>query len=182
MVELSPKYVLDSKKSILLIIDVQKALFTRPNPIYKASELIHNINSLIEMYKEAGGLMVYIQHSNNKLLIEGTDGWKFHPDLKTGETDIVVHKLHGNAFENTGLDQILKSRGIDTVVATGLVTHGCVRATCMGAHDLGYRVILIKDGHSNFNKDAEKVIQEWNQKLSKEFVELVSSGEIQLQE
>jgi nicotinamidase-related amidase len=50
-------------------------------------------------------------------------------------------------------------------VVTGLVTHGCVKATCMGAKDLGYEVILVKDGHSNFNKQAAKLIDEWNRKL-----------------
>jgi len=35
-----------------------------------------------------------------------------------------------------------------------------------GAKELGYRVILAQDGHSNFSKQAAKLVEEWNQKLS----------------
>ena len=36
----------------------------------------------------------------------------------------------------------------------GLVSNGCVKATCLGGIKNGYKVILVKDGHSNFNKNA----------------------------
>ena len=75
----------------------------------------------------------------------------------------MIHKLHGNAFERTNLKDILEFKGIKGVVITGLVTQGCVRATCIGANSLGYRVILVEDGHSNYSKDADKIIEEWNQ-------------------
>ena len=45
-------------------------------------------------------------------------------------------------------------------------THGCVKATCLGALDLGYQVSLVKDGHSNYSKDGPDLIEKWNQKLS----------------
>jgi len=40
------------------------------------------------------------------------------------------------------------------------------------------RVILVRDGHSNYNKQAANLIEEWNQKLSTEMVELKSTSEI----
>ena len=46
MQENSPKLELDAERTALLVIDVQRALFSRPIPIYKAENLIHNINSL----------------------------------------------------------------------------------------------------------------------------------------
>ena len=65
------------------------------------------------------------------------------------------------------------------MVATGLVTHGCVKATCTGALDLGYRVILARDGHSNFSKNPAQVIEEWNDKLAALGVELQPASQIE---
>jgi len=174
----SPKQRLNPKSTALLVIDVQMALFSRPTPIYKADDLLSNINSLVEMFQLSNVLVVYIQHSNNKMLIKDSDGWQFHPDLKIKEADPIIHKVHGNAFKETNLKQVLESRGIEDIVITGLVTQGCVKATSIGGKELGYRVILVEDGHSNYSKDAPKIIEKWNLKLGKEQVDLFSADEI----
>jgi len=96
------------------------------------------------------------------------------------DLDIVVHKLHGNAFEGTNIKEILDSKGIENIVITGLVTQGCVRATSIGGDEIGYRVILVKDGHSNYRKDAQKVIEKWNQELGKHHAELLLADEVTL--
>ncbi|MFZ2095568.1 MAG: isochorismatase family protein, partial [Anaerolineales bacterium] len=58
------------------------------------------------------------------------------------------------------------------------VTHGCVRATCRGARQLGYEVKLVMDGHSNYSKQAARLIDKWNQKLSAINVKLLPTAEI----
>ncbi len=174
----SPRLKLNPEKTALLVIDVQMALFSRPTPIYKADDLIRNINSLVDMFQLSNALVVYIQHSNNKILIKDSDGWQFHPDLNIKEANPIIHKIHGNAFKETNLKQVLESRGIEDIVITGLVTQGCVKATSIGGKELGYRVILVEDGHSNYSKEAPKLIEKWNLKLGKEQGELLSADEI----
>ena len=174
----SPRLRLNPENTALLVIDVQMALFSRPTPIHKADDLIRNINSLVEMFQLSNALVIYIQHSNNKMLIKDSDGWQFHPDLNYKEDDPIIYKIHGNAFKETNLKQVLESRGIEDIVITGLVTQGCVKATSIGGKELGYRVILVDDGHSNYNKEAPKIIEKWNLKLGKEQVELFSADEI----
>ena len=163
----------------LLVIDVQQGLFLKSSPIYKAEELLQNISSLIDRAHRAGVPVFFVQHSDARTLLEGSQDWQLHPQLQPVATDGIVHKQHGNAFEETALDQALKSRNVTGVVITGLVTHGCVRATCLGALQLGYRVILVRDGHSNYSKQAARLIEEWNQKLSAQKVELKSTAEIE---
>ena len=182
MTRTSQNHSLQPKDSALLVIDVQRALFFRSTPIYNAEQLLHNINTLIEKWEKTGSMVVYIQHSNDKMLIKDTPDWELHPDLKKIDSGRVIHKLHGNAFEETKLKEILDSEGIQEVVITGLVTQGCVRATCLGARDLGYHVILVEDGHSNYSKGADKIIAEWNQKLSKETADLIATDAMLLQE
>lgn len=176
--EVSPRPLLDPERAALLVIDVQRALFSRRTPIYKADGLIRNVNSLVEMWQRSRGLVVYMQHSNKKMLVENSDDWQFHPDLCVNETDVVVHKVHGNAFEGTNLGKVLDSRGIEAIVITGLVTQGCVRATSIGGHELGYRVILVEDGHSNYSKEAPKIIEQWNLELCRKHVELCAAAEV----
>ena len=168
----------DQKKMALLIIDVQQGLFSKSTPIYKADEFLKNIRRLVDRAHRAGAPVFYVQHSDKRALVKGSDDWQLHPDLHPLDTDHIVHKQHGNAFEDTNLGQELKARSIGCLVVTGLVTHGCVRATCLGAKELGYRVILAEDGHSNFSKQAAKLIKEWNQKLSEKMIELKSTHEI----
>lgn len=163
----------------LLVIDVQQGLFTKSTPIYHADQLLHNISLLVERAHRAGVPIFYIQHSDLKNLVKGSPNWQLHPHLQPLDTDTIIHKQHGNAFEDTPLQEALHSRAITSLVVTGLVTHGCVRATCLGARLLGYQVILVKDGHSSYSKDAARLIQEWNQKLSAQQVELSSAAEIE---
>lgn len=174
----SPRLRLNPENTALLVIDVQMALFSRPTPIYKADDLISNINSLVEMFQLSNAFVVYIQHSNNKMLIKDSEGWGFHPDLNFKEDDPFIYKIHGNAFKGTNLKQVLESRGIEDIVITGLVTQGCVKATSIGATELGYRVILVEDGHSNYHKEAPKIIEEWNLIFGKEQGDLFSANEI----
>ncbi len=163
----------------LLVIDVQQGLFKKSSPIFKAEELLRNINSLVERAHRAGVPVFYVQHSDGRTLVEGTQDWQLHPQLQPLASDSSVHKEHGNAFEGTGLEKALKSRNVTGVVVTGLVTHGCVRATCLGALQLGYRVILAQDGHSSYSKDAARLIEEWNQKLSGQGADLKPTLEIE---
>ena len=169
---------LDPTNTALLVIDVQNGLFSRPTPIYKGEELLENINSLSDQFAQTGGPVFFIQHSNQKLLLRDSDNWQFHADLNVGENDLVIHKTHGNAFEDTELKDELDARGIKNLLITGLVTNGYVKATCIGGHDLGYRVVLVEDGHSTYIKTAAMLISEWNRTLGQEIAEVHPAAEI----
>jgi nicotinamidase-related amidase len=169
---------LKPEKTALLVIDVQRALFTRPNPIHEASQLIQTIKDLVERSQLYGVKVIYIQHANQSILQEGTEGWQIHPDLVPTDKDTVIQKTQGNTFLGTRLQSVLEAYRIENLVITGLVTHQCVKATCLGGIEKGYQVYLVEKGHSNFRKDAENVIDKVQEELVEEGVILVSSGEI----
>lgn len=156
----------------LLVIDVQQGLFKKSTPIYKADELLENITTLVGRAHESDVPVFYIQHSDARNLVKGSADWQLHAQLQPQHEDYIIHKQHGNAFEDTPLEETLRSLHIDTVVVTGLVTHGCVKATCLGARELGYNVILVQDGHSSFSKDAADLIEKWHKNLSARQVEV----------
>jgi len=163
----------------LFVIDVQQGLFRKSTPIYQAEGLLENINLLVDRAHGDGVPVFYIQHSDTGTLVKGSQDWQLHSRLLPLATDYIIHKQHGNAFEETNLDEVLQSKNITTLVVTGLVSHGCVRATCIGARQLGYRVILVKDAHSNYSKQAAQIIDKWNQSLGAQQVELKLTSEIE---
>jgi len=162
----------------LLVIDVQQGLFKKPTPIYKADELLDNITALIERAHESNVPVVYVQHSDARALVKDSPDWQLHTQLQPQHKDYIIHKQHGNAFEDTPLGETLRSLHVDTIVVTGLVTHGCVKATCIGAQEAGFSVILVQDGHSSFSKDAADLIEKWNEKLSAKQVAVRPAAEI----
>ena len=166
----------------LLMIDVQQGLFEKPTPIYNAGRLLDNLNTLIDGARCAGAPVLFIQHANEATLAEGSEAWRLHPRIQPLPAEPIIHKRHGNAFEEAALLQELESRRVRTVVIAGLVTHGCVKATCLGAMGLGYQVILASDGHSSFSKQAAKLIEEWNRKLSALGAGLRATREIDFRE
>ena len=57
----------------------------------------------------------------------------------------VIDKSRYSAFAESNLSAHLSSRKADGLVVTGSETDVCVLATVLGAIDLGYRVILVRD-------------------------------------
>jgi nicotinamidase-related amidase len=167
----------------LLVIDVQKGLFEHETPIYEADRLLANIQMLIDRAHAAGTPVFYIQHSTDTVLLEGTDEWNLHPSMRPLPTDHLLRKHHGNAFEDTSLKADLDALHVGRVVIVGLLTKNCVQATCYGAHDLGYDVTLVQDGHSNYSEHAGEIIEEENEKLSREgIVHLQRAAEVSFSE
>ncbi len=59
---------------------------------------------------------------------------------------VVIDKMRYSAFAGSALLQHLNERGVDTLVITGSETDVCVLSTVLSAVDLGYRVIVVRDG------------------------------------
>ena len=174
-----PPVNIDRHHTALLVIDVQHGLFHKSIPIYRADELLANINLLVSRAHASGVPVIYFQHSGDPAMPEGTPGWQLHPALQPQADDTRLIKQQGNAFDGTALDQLCKSKNITTLLLTGLITHACVKATCLGALQLGYSVVLVQDGHSNYSKDAARLIDKWNQKLSEKGCALKPASEIE---
>ena len=58
----------------------------------------------------------------------------------------VIDKTRYSAFAGSRLLACLSERGADSLIVTGSETDVCVLATVLDAVDLGYRVILVRDG------------------------------------
>jgi len=160
----------------LLVVDIQNGLTDRKD-MYQMSSVIDHVNDAIKKYREKGYLIVYVQH-NNKQLKNGTEKWKIDNRVAKADNDIAVQKFRGNAFDRTDLEAILRKNNIEEIVVCGLVTHGCIRATCKGGLSLGFKTILLKNGHTNWDKKAPEKIRSVELELEQKGAKIVETGNL----
>ena len=152
---------MQESQSALLIVDVQIGSFREIKPLYKANELLKNIQLLISNAKERQTPIVYMKFNDNpgKPLERGTSGWDIHPFIAPTDDDIIIEKNHPDSFQETNLQQELAVKGVKRIVITGIQTEVCVDATCRRAFSLGYDVVLVKGGHSTYDSEALMALQ-----------------------
>ena len=162
----------------LLIIDLQRGLFKKQIRIFNEDTLIENINLLIDRCRQNNIPIFFIKHTNKSFLLENSEDWQIHPGVEVRNEDLCYKKEHSSLFKEKKILSELRNRGIRSLIITGLVTHGCVKAACIDAKKLGYKVKLVKDGHGNFNKNAKQLIDEWNKNLAAQGIIVVPAAEI----
>lgn len=150
----------------LLVIDVQEGLFKRRSGIYREARLLENIGLLIGRAAEAGATIALIRHCDGSFLKQDTEDWQIHHAVIPPQDCLLVDKRHASCFRGTDLDARLEALGVTEVVMSGLVTQGCVRASCLDALARGYAVTLAADAHSSYHRDAASLITAWNARLA----------------
>ncbi|MBN2818863.1 MAG: isochorismatase family protein [Bacteroidales bacterium] len=155
----------------LILMDIQCGL-TRKKSLYNAKLFLDTVNSAIKAFRLSGSKIIFVQH-NNTLLKKNTNDWEIDPILDKQEYDIVIQKIHGNAFHDSDLKAILSKFGINDITISGLVSHGCVKATCMAALAEGLKTSLLKNGHTTWNKDAKIKIDQTEKELIEKGVQMV---------
>jgi nicotinamidase-related amidase len=157
----------DNAVTALLVIDMQKGLFTDETPRYDADGVVERINALGRAVRGSGGLVVFIQHDGPQgdALEMGTDGWQLLPSLERGPDDVIVCKSACDAFYSTDLAVVLDSRKVTRLIVTGCATDFCVDTTVRAAISREYQVVVAADGHTTADRphiDAAVLIQHQN--------------------
>jgi len=147
----------------LILIDVQNGL-TKKKQLYQENLFFDTIHRAINEYRKSELKIIIVQHNNNQLQKDTFD-WEIDQRIDKWESDIVIQKKHGNAFQDTDLKTILTEFGIKQITIGGLVSHGCVKATCLGGLVEGFETSLLKNGHTNWNKDASEKIEQTENEL-----------------
>lgn len=80
---------------------------------------------------------------------EGTPGADFHR-LRPAPGDLTVEKTRYSCFVGTGLEAMLRARGIDTIVAAGLTTDCCVDSTVRDAFHRDFHVVVAADACADY--------------------------------
>ncbi|MEI7546975.1 MAG: isochorismatase family protein [Actinomycetota bacterium] len=154
----------DRSHTALLVVDVQNDVVANA---HDRDAVIANIASLVEKAHVEHAPVVWVQHSSDELPT-GSPGWQFVPELAQADAEPVVHKRHGDSFEDTTLEAELAQRGVGRVIVVGAQSDACVRATLHGAFVRGYDTTLVGDAHTteDFSSyglpPADKVVAHMN--------------------
>ena len=117
-------------------------------------------------YVEAGGPGSPNWHKSNALktmrarpelagtlLAKGTWDYALVDELAPQPGDIVIPKTRYSGFFNTNIDSVLRSRGIRTLVFTGIATNVCVESSLRDAFHLEYFGIVLEDATHHVGPD-----------------------------
>jgi nicotinamidase-related amidase len=131
-------------RTALVVIDVQNGVMAGA---YKRDAVVNNIVSLVEKARSEGVLVVWVQHSSDALP-EGSEAWRYVPELVARESEPVVHKRYGDSFDDTELEAVLAEHKVGHLVVAGAQTDACIRSTLHGAIVRGYDTTLVEDAHT----------------------------------
>ncbi|MEP7112928.1 MAG: isochorismatase family protein [Ilumatobacteraceae bacterium] len=134
----------DRPNSALLVVDMQRDVVGNA---YNVDRVVENIKALVDKARSQGVPVIWVQHSSDDMP-EGSNGWRYIPELTWMDAEPVVHKRYGDSFEETELESVLSDRKVGRVVVTGAQTDACIRSTLHGALVRGYDATLVEDAHT----------------------------------
>lgn len=157
---------LDPTRTALVVVDLV-AFFIDENDY--ARGIVPKVNELAEVLRGAGGTVAWVVPApwlpsamKEELLgprIEelyrssggtGTIRERVWAELATDDSDLYVEKNASSAFfpGRCPLHELLRARGIDTVLITGTLANVCCEATARDASTLDYRTIMVADANA----------------------------------
>lgn len=155
-------------KSVLLIVDIQKALVE--NEPWGIGEVLNNVKKLLFFYRERNLPIVYIQHNGAKgsVLEPGSCGWEIADEIKPLENEVVINKGYNSSFKNTTLESTLRELECETLVLTGMQTEYCIDTTCRVAFEKGFKVVVPEMSNTTFDTElltGELIYKHHNYKI-----------------
>jgi maleamate amidohydrolase len=149
----------------ILVVDFNKGCTDPASPLPPLMNLEREIaatRSLIDLARPSGALVLYttlgpyredlqdigpLGHKvpGLRIFTAGSKWAEIDDRLDVRPDDYVIWKKWQSSFFGTDLLSILVHRRIDTLIVTGCVTSGCVRATVVDACTHGFRVVIPRD-------------------------------------
>jgi nicotinamidase-related amidase len=139
----------------LIIVDMLNDFVDGSLANPQAQEIVAPLSRLLAHAREDGWVVVFSNDAHQagdpelkvwgEHAMAGTPGAQVIPQLAPLDGEIISDKQHYGAFDETGLAEQLRERGVHEVVITGQHTHICVRHSSYGALRNGFEVIVPSD-------------------------------------
>lgn len=86
-----------------------------------------------------------------RILIRGEHGHDIVPELTPVAGEPVIDKPGKGAFYETALHELLRAKGIESLILCGVTTHVCVHTTLREANDRGFECLVLEDATAAFD-------------------------------
>jgi len=167
----------EPKRTALLAMDFQTPIVARAPQ--KGPEAVERAAGLIAAARQAGVPVIHVAVGFRPgypevsprnlrastlpatgLFVHATPGADIAPPVRPADGEILIIKHRVSAFAGTDLEMILRARGIDALILTGLVTSGVILSTVRAAADADYRLIVVKDACADADDETHRVLTE----------------------
>lgn len=169
----------EPKSTALIVVDVQNDFCHSDSPLGKigfdmtaAQDMVPRLLQLVEAARSAGTTVVWVRMVLNEwtrspvaeehrmrlrrnadlICKEGSWGAEFYR-VEPAPNEPIVTKHRYSAFVDTDIELILRSRGITSVVLTGVATNVCVESTARDAFMRDYYVTFVQDCSATYDAD-----------------------------
>jgi len=145
---------------------------------FNLDDIVPKIRKLRDAFHRSGLPVIYSQHTGlpyeymsaasiasfkrrgidprTGFMREGSKEWQMVEGLLPAAEDLVLRKHTASFFFGTMLDQMLRNRGIDTLVLTGVSTEAGIEGTARNATYLGYVPVVVEDAVGSSDKEAHE--------------------------
>ncbi|KAL7766032.1 hypothetical protein ACKLNR_003948 [Fusarium oxysporum f. sp. zingiberi] len=155
--------------SALFVIDIQKDLASDDKTEIPHAERIRDAGEqILEVARGIAAdpkpIIVFVQHEESPEsgpLVKGSKPWELVFENDPNNTrELLVSKNQRDTFKsNPDLAGLLRSKGIQHIVAFGIQSECCVLETCKGALEAGFRVTLLQGAHSTYDTKNKQAVQ-----------------------
>lgn len=153
------------ERPAVVVVDFNKGCLAKDSPLPPLMDLddqVARTRALIDLARASDTLVIYttlgpyredmqdvgplgFKVPGLRIFTAGSPWAEIDERLEVRAEDYVIWKKWQSSFHGTDLSSILVHRQIDTLVVTGCVTSGCVRATVVDACTHGYRVVIPRE-------------------------------------
>jgi nicotinamidase-related amidase len=163
----------NQEKTALLVIDMQNDFVLPGAPLAtpRGLDVVPVIAAFADAARARGFPVVYTQEMHRPEgddfgielafepphCLEGSPGVEIVEGIKPQPGDLRIgHKRRYNGFFGTELDLVLRCRGIENLLITGVCTDICVISTVHHARDLDYRCFVIEEAVDGTTAERHK--------------------------
>ena len=193
---------LEPGRTALLVIDMQSTFCAPGGPaeVAVARTIVEPINNLTAQLRPLGVAVIWVLHANNRvgdksdwelffnyivadevrqrtidsLSPDRQDVWS---DLVVAPKDHIVIKNRYSAFisGSSGLERVLRSTGVDTVLIAGTKTNVCCESTARDAMMLDFKTVMVEDCCAALSDDEHRAALE---NIIQQFGDVMTSEEV----
>jgi len=162
-------FVIRREHAALIVIDMQRHFCDKKSSFFVpgADKLAGEIKQLVDAFGRHDRPVIFTRHidsdnPDNLMLrwwtekITERDPMSMIVDLLHAEGSSVVIKHQYDGFLDTGLEQLLREKGVRQVVICGVLTNLCCETTARSAFMRGFEVYFVKDGTATFTKEMHE--------------------------